>query len=298
MNRFHLLPRRLASLIAVCLAVGGNAMADGPLLTSGFVESGGEQIYYESTGDGEAVVLSHGLGGNHAIWYQQVPALAAEFRVIAWDQRGFGRSTNAQGKNSPAAAVEDLKAILDHLRIDRAHLIGQSLGGWAVTGFALKYPDRVRSLTLADTIGGIYTPEASAHFDVYIRESMAAPPPDQQPINRHPAVGEQLSDADPAKAFLYKQIGSVAPPAPKNAGLQLRQTSYPLDAVRALRVPVLCIVGANDPIFPPDVIRSIAAEIPGARVAEMPDTGHSPYFETPDAWNRVALEFLSSVRSN
>ena len=269
------------------------AAADPLISQTGFVENEGEQIYFEAVGQGDAVVLCHGLGGNHAIWYQQVPALAERFRVITWDQRGFGRSTNVHEKNSPAAAAEDLKAILDHLDIDRAHLIGQSLGGWAVTGFTLKYPDRVRSLVLADTIGGIYTPEASAHFDVYIRESMTSPPPDQQPINRHPAVGEQLSIADPAKTFLYKQIGSVAPPAPKNAGLQLRQTSYPLDAVRKMNLPTLLVVGQNDPIFPPAVIRSVADELPGASVAEVPNTGHSPYFESPDVWNSIVIAFLS-----
>jgi pimeloyl-ACP methyl ester carboxylesterase len=269
--------------------------ADYPVLTTGFVESGGEQIYYETVGSGDAVVLCHGLGGNHAIWYQQVPVLAGQYQVVTWDQRGFGRSSNATAENSPASAAVDLGAVLDHLGIHRAHLVGQSMGGWAVMGFALAHPERVRSIVLADTLGGIFTPEASAHFDAYIRDMMTQPPPEEQPFTRHPAIGEQLGAADPAKAFLYRQIGGLGGPAPRNAGLQLRQTSYPIDAVRSVNIPALFVVGEHDPIFPPAVIRSVAAEIPGARVIELPGAGHSPYFETPAAWNHAVTAFLAEL---
>lgn len=263
-------------------------------LQSGFVTSEGEQIYYESVGAGKPVVLSHGLGGNHAIWYQQVPELARHFRVITWDQRGFGRSTNTAGDASPAKAVIDLKALLDKLGVERAHLVGQSMGGWAVLGFAVEYPDRVASLVLADTIGGIYTPAIAQHFDEYIRHMASAPPIDQWPITRHPALGEALGDRDPAKAFLYREIASVAPPPPANMGLLLRQTSYPLDAVNALPMPVLFIVGENDPIFPPNIIREAAKQVPNAHVEQLPGAGHSPYFETPSAWNQTLLKFLKT----
>src|SRR5690349_1553135 len=150
--------RRFAwCLFAVCVAA--QAHADDPVLTSGFVECDREQIYYEAVGSGDALVLSHGLGGNHAIWYQQVPEFAKHYCVVTWDQRGFGRSTNTANNSGPEAAARDLAAVLDHLKIDRAHLVGQSMGGWAVMGYALAHPERVRSLVLADTLGGIYTPE-------------------------------------------------------------------------------------------------------------------------------------------
>ncbi len=284
---------RCFGLAAAFAIAGAGALAEDQLLKSGFVQSGGEQIYYETLGSGDPVVLSHGLGGNHAIWYQQVPVLAERFQVITWDQRGFGRSTDIGKQSGPAAAVEDLKALLDHLKIEKARLVGQSMGGWAVLGFALKYPGRVRSLVLADTIGGIYTPEAATHFDAYIREAATSPPPDKMEFTRHPAIGNQLGIADPAKAFLYRQIASVAPPAPAGMGLKLRQTAYPLDEVRKLNVPVLFVVGEDDPIFPPVVIRSVAAEVKGAQVIQLPGAGHSPYFETPEAWNEAVNGFLS-----
>jgi pimeloyl-ACP methyl ester carboxylesterase len=153
----------------------------------------------------------------------------------------------------------------------------------------------VRSIVLADTLGGIFTSEASAHFDAYIRDMMTQPPPEELPITRHPAIGEQLGPADPAKTFLYRQIGGLGGSAPKNAGLQLRQTSYPLDDIHKMNAPALFIVGEHDPIFPPAVIRSVAAEVRGAQVAELPGAGHSPYFETPDAWNAAVLSFFGGV---
>ncbi len=273
------------------------ASAKDIVLESGFVESDGEQIYYETLGSGDPLVLSHGLGGNHAIWYQQVPAFADRYRVITWDQRGFGRSTDTGKASGPAAAVEDLKALLDHLKIDRAHLVGQSMGGWTVAGFALKWPARVRSLVLADTLGGIFTPEAAQHYDAYIRQVATTPPPDQWPFTRHPALGEELGVRDPAKALLYRGIASVAAPAPAGMGLKLRQTAYKMEDVRSLNVPVLFVVGEHDPIFPPAVVRSVAAEVKGAQVKELPGAGHSPYFETPDAWNDVVSAFLSETKS-
>jgi pimeloyl-ACP methyl ester carboxylesterase len=265
------------------------------ILASGFVDSGGEQIYFESVGAGETVVLSHGGGGNHAIWYQQVPVLAQEYRVVTWDQRGFGRSSDQNRQSGPATAVEDLRALLDHLDVDRAHLVGQSMGGWAVMGFALKYPERVRSLILADTLAGIMTPEAAEWYDADPPQGVTRP--EQLPITRHPALSDALGDRDPEKAFLYRQIGSAAPAGVDTELRQsrLRQTRYAIEEVRSLRMPVLFLVGEHDSTFPPAMIGSIARECTGAQLKELPGAGHSPYFETPDAWNAAVMDFLDRV---
>ena len=257
------------------------------MLQSGFVEHDGEQIYFESTGAGDTVVLSHGNGGNHAGWYQQVVSLAKQYRVVTWDQRGYGRSTNVNKQAGPGPAVEDLKALLDHLNITSAHLVGQSMGGWAVMGFALKYPARVRSLVLADTIAGVLIPEFAQW-----RESPRGPSPDQLPITRHPGLADALGLRDPAKAFLYKQLGGTPP-----AGMseKLRTTSYALDDVRRISLPVLVIQGSEDQTFPPGAISSVAAAIRGSQLAVLPGAGHSPYFETPDAWNDLVLKFFDGL---
>ena len=97
------------------------------------VASGGETIYFEVTGPstGPTVVLTHGAGGSHAAWFQQVPALAeAGYQVVAWDSRGFGLSTFDSGILSTDGAVADITAVLDAVGAERAHLVGQSMGGW------------------------------------------------------------------------------------------------------------------------------------------------------------------------
>ena len=258
------------------------------MLQSGIVKVDGEQIYFESVGAGETVVLSHGAGGTHAVWYQQVVVLAQKYRVITWDHRGFGRSTDVNKQASPERAVEDLKALLDHLGVTSAHLVGQSMGGYAVMGFALKYPTRVRSIVLADTPAGVVTPEVAS----WRKSTPQGLPPDQLPITRHPGLSDAFGTRDPAKAFLYKQMGA-APPAGLNE--KMLKTSYALDDVRRISVPVLLVVGAEDQLYPPAVIRSIAALIKGARLAVLPGAGHSPYFETPDAWNEVVMKFLAQI---
>src|SRR5262245_1918863 len=99
---------------------------------NGFTESEGERIYWECVGTGEpALVLCHGAGGNHAVWYQQVPVFARHRRVITWDHRGFGRSSAHAGPTRPELGVRDLAAVLAAAGATGAiDLVGQSMGGW------------------------------------------------------------------------------------------------------------------------------------------------------------------------
>ena len=271
---------------------GGPDAADVPLERSyGFVKSGGEDIYYESTGHGDPLVLCHGAAGNHLVWYQQVAALAASYRVITWDQRGFGLSTNKTGVGGPEAAVRDLEAVLTHLEVRRAHLVGQSMGGWAALGLVLAHPDRVLSLILADSVAGIETPEIEAAEDAYLKAARAAPRPETLPLGRHPALKDDFWHRDPARAFLYQDLSLLRQPE-ATGGQAQRNTTYARDSLRRIKTPVLFVVGSQDEIFPPALIRRAAALVPGATVVEIPDAGHSPYFETPDVWNAAVLSFL------
>ena len=282
------------SLILALTLLTATVGADLPPVESGTVEVDGESIYYETAGEGPVLVFSHGLGGNHAIWYQQVVHFAPDYRVVTWDQRGFGRSTNRNNEAGPLTAAKDLAALVEYLGIDKATFIGQSMGGWTVMGFALAHPERVERLVFADTIAGIIDEEIGAAFDAYIRTAMAGPPPDELPIGRHPAIGENLSERDPTKAFLYTQIASVAEPAPRSIGLMLRQTSFPLDDVKAIEAPTLFIVGENDPIFSVDAVHKASTYVDGALVTMIAIAGHSPYFEMPGAWNAALTAFFTS----
>jgi len=276
---------------------------DGMLMQTGFVAHDGERIYYETVGARSApvVVFTHGMGGNHMIWYQQVAYFAPFCRVITWDQRGFGRSTNLTGNASPQAAAADLAALLEHLDAGHAHVVGQSLGGWASLGFALRHPQRVRSLVLADSIAGIHSPrierefrDYSARVDAAAVEAEAAAAGALKAIDSHPALERDFGRRDRAKAFLYNQISSVSL-APPVAALrrQLPNAFWPAAEVARMQVPTLFIVGERDDIFSPDLIREAASQVTGALVREIPSAGHSPYFEAPDPWNEVVHGFIS-----
>jgi 3-oxoadipate enol-lactonase len=114
----------------------------------------GIDLYYEEHGKGFPLVLAHGAGGNHLSWWQQVPEYARRHRVITFDHRGWGLSIDSDDRG-PAAFIEDLRLLLDHLEIEQAVLIGQSMGGLTSLGVALERPARVRGLVMANTFAGM-----------------------------------------------------------------------------------------------------------------------------------------------
>ncbi len=265
--------------------------------STGFVQSDGEEIYHEVSGEGECIVFCHGAGGNHASWYQQVPAFARGYRLITWDQRGFGRSTNRADRAGPRAAVKDLVTLLNHVGVERAHLVGQSMGGWAILGFALEHPERVRSLVFANTVAGIQLPDPPSEETRKARERVAAVLLDPNaPIGvEHPCLAPGFAEQEPARTFLYNQISSLAPPTPMSAILEMMETSHTGESLQNLSVPALFVVGSLDALFPARDIRKAASFLPGARVAEIPGSGHSPYFEDPERWNQAVLDFLQDA---
>ncbi len=274
--------------LATSPAVDGSTLEKRLKQTTGTLEHDGETIYYEVTGVGEPLVLSHGMGGNHAIWYQQVLELAQQFKVITWDQRSFGRTTNHAGLAGPETFVPDLVALLDHLEVESAHLIGQSMGGWTTLGFAIRHPERVRSIVLADTPGGVVTDEVRADVARLGSDALTAA---DLAAWEHPAVGRTTSATNKIQSFLYRQLGSTASPPDPQIGPRLFAVDNTEEA-RTLDLPVLLIVGTEDQLFTPKAIRSVANVLKRSRVVEIPGAGHSPYFETPQPWNAAVLQFL------
>lgn len=264
----------------------------------GFIETQSESIYFESYGEQygsrDTVVLCHGKGGNHAIWYQQVPILAQHYHVITWDQRGFGRSSNRQQNAGPASAAEDLQALLDHLNVEQAHLVGQSMGGWAVMESTLRWPERTKTLILADTLAGLSTPEIAAEYANLREERYSKPADPHLSMDGHAIIAVDSPEKNLIRAFLYNQIGKSNGPAPADAGQLIQQLTYDPDQIEAMKTPTLFIVGEKDSIFPPGMIRRAAPLVRNSQVVEIPEADHSPYFETPEAWNNAVIAFWES----
>jgi pimeloyl-ACP methyl ester carboxylesterase len=252
------------------------------------------EIYYEVHGSGPAVVLCHGAGGNAASFWQQVPAFAAAgHRVVTLDQRGYGRSRCTPDAFDPARFPADLLGVLDACGIDRAALVCQSMGGWTGLPTAVAHPERVTALVLCGTPGGIRTPEVIAAMAASGTRLASA---GGARVASHAALGETFKRARPDLTFLYEQLASFNVHVPADALRKLASVRISPDALGGFHVPTLVIAGDEDVLFPPDALQSVANAIPSARFEPLQKVGHSSYFEVPDQFNALVLEFLAKHR--
>ncbi len=256
------------------------------------LENAGASIYYEAHGAGsDVVVLAHGAGGNAAIWWQQVPYLVDQgWRVITFDHRGFARSACPPDALELARFPGDLLAVLDAESVDRVALVCQSMGGWTGLPSARLHPDRVRALVLCGTPGGVWTDEvarALAGIGERLRDAGGLTGPGGA------ALGDSFKRDRPDLAFLYDQISAfnqLGDPAPMLA--QIASARIRPEELAGFRTPTLVVAGHRDVLFPLDAMRSVAAAIPGAELAEFEAAGHSTYYEEPDRFNALVGEFL------
>jgi 3-oxoadipate enol-lactonase len=259
-------------------------------ITPGRLEIGKFSLYYERTGEGPALVFLHGLGGNHLSWWNQVPYFMRWYQCVTLDQRSFGSSPDPDGLFNRAHA-SDLGALLDHLKIERAVLVGQSMGGWTVVGYALEHPERVAAMVMCDTPGGIYTPEMK-----FERRGAPLPVDATSPIGSLPTYAADYFRRRPELAFLYDELRILGARPPADAGQRLFNTRYELAAVKSrLKMPVLCMVGEDDTLIRPEVVKALAAALPDGRLRTVPDCGHSIYFEQPAVFNQAVRDFLLEI---
>jgi 3-oxoadipate enol-lactonase len=249
----------------------------------------GIDLYYEDTapdgGDEPALVFLHGAGGNHISWWQQVPTFRRAYRCLSIDHRGFGRSLDEAGEGA-ARFVDDLEAFIDSLGLDRVFLVAQSMGGRSALGYACRHSERVRALVMADTWGFFDWPEQQA------RARELAPATTTPLVHR--ALAEAYQVENPAMTFLYRQIQALNPP--RDAGGLMGGPT--LDVVRAMSVPTLCLVGTDDGVTPPVLIKALADVLPDAEYVEVPSAGHSVYFEMPGRFNELVGDFLARHGGN
>jgi len=241
-------------------------------------------IAYDSRGEGPALVFAHGVGGNHASWFQQVPVFSKSYRVITFDHRGFGRSGDPDQKGR-AGFVDDLKELLDELAIDEACLVGQSMGGGTIVGFAGRYPERVSALVVCDSLFGIELPDAmQTRFDEARAQAAG-----RDQLER--VLGAAFPESEPEKTYLYQALASFNATNRSNLPGEWGRLVTPAE-LQELGVPICFIVGETDPLVPPKLVHELSSMISGSFVAEISDAGHSPYFEKPTEFNNSLLSFL------
>jgi 3-oxoadipate enol-lactonase len=257
----------------------------------------GAVIHYEVAGEGPAVAFAHGLGGNHLSWWQSAPVFAEGHKVVTFSHRGFAPSVAPGGLADPTLYAGDLVALLDHLGIARAVVVGQSMGGWTAVETALAAPDRVAGIVMACTSGSF---DYDRFDDPGVKAWRAAAPKTIEALvarGVHRAAGARMADEQPGIHALYQAIDRLTSGLDKNeVGNRIRRmrTRGAEDAAR-IACPALFVIGEEDPLICPRGIQLVAETLPKARTVLVPVSGHSVYFERPALFNAMVANFLAEI---
>jgi pimeloyl-ACP methyl ester carboxylesterase len=260
----------------------------------------GVRIYYEAHGAGSPLVLAYGIGGNADQWDTNRDALAAHHRLILWEPRGHARSDSPEdpAKYSFARWALDLAAVLDRLKIRRAHVGGLSLGAGIATRFTLRFPKRVRSLLVTNSSSAAGLPLSVDHIlmraqsiKVTLEQGLDAMAEFAMATN--PNVRERLALDPNAKEEFYAYYRRLTPIGYANALRALLAMDHITEQLRSIRVPTLLIGGDRDPSLEP--MKVMHRKIRGSKLVVLSPASHFANRDQPEAWNRAALDFLAKV---
>ncbi|SFQ42649.1 Pimeloyl-ACP methyl ester carboxylesterase [Amycolatopsis arida] len=257
----------------------------------------GITVDYTDAGAGPPVLLVHGHPFDRSMWRPQLAHLpAAGYRAIAPDLRGYGGSSVVPGITPLSTFAGDLAALLDHLDVPAATLVGLSMGGQIVLEFHRRFPRRVRGLVLADTSATAETEAGRRNRTEMakrlLREGLERYAHEVLPKMISPRHVETMPDL--ARHVLDMMRGTD--PAGAAAALHGRaeRTDY-VSALPGVAVPTLVVVGADDEFTPLADAELIHRHVPGARLAVLDDAAHLPNLERPAEFNRVLTGFLATV---
>lgn len=288
--------RVCAALTYAFALVAADARAqDKGKAASGFAEVNGTRLWYETAGKGSAVVLVHGGLVDSRLWDDQMKELAKRHRVVRYDLRGYGKSAAPTADFSP---VEDLRALLAFLKVERATVVGLSLGGIIAADFALEHPRMTEGLVLVGAgLRGDKQPPDPKSMEAYrasVREGaekfaeMALETPLFQGVKEKPRAHARLREMllDNAKALQHLFAGRLKYPEPET-----------INRLGDIRAPTLVVVGDRDGPNLLNIADTLHAKIPGAQKSIIRNASHHPPVETPQEFNRVLLDFLRRPRS-
>ena len=252
------------------------------------------RLAVELRGQGPLLLFLHGIGGNRSNWRDQLAFFAAHgFTAAAWDARGYGDSDDYEGPLDFADFSADLRRVLDHLRVERAHLCGLSMGGRILQDFAGRHAERIATLTLCDTQPGLGHMSEEKRRE-FIRLRQAPLRAGQRPAEMAPAVARSLIGPAASEAVYQRLVDSMAV-LHTNSYLKTIEASFLYDRVpdlEGIRAPTHVVVGAEDRLTPPETARGMAERIPGAKLTVIPGAGHLSNLEQPQLFNDAALQFL------
>ncbi len=254
----------------------------------------GTDLHWRDAGRGtHAVLLLHAFPLHSGMWSRQIEALAHTHRVIAPDYRGLGGSAGSHEASTMALLAGDVRGLLAHLRIERAAVVGLSMGGYLALELWRQVPGLFTGLALCDTKAGADTAEGAAGRETFAKAALAQGlhwVADQMA----PKLLKPSPDAA-ALAEVRTLIGACTPVgvAAAQRGMALRPDSTP--TLGTITCPTLVVVGAEDGLTPPAEAEKLAAGIRGARLARIAGAGHLSNLEQPAAFNKVLTGFVAGL---
>lgn len=255
--------------------------------TEGMVDVGGAKLWYWDTGGtGEPVIFMHAGSQSGAGWgYQQPVFTAAGFRCIGYSRRGHYRSEGGSPRD-PGMACEDLLKLVDHLNLERVHLVSIALGAFYALDFTLIAPGRVRSLSITSSYLGIDESEQD-YFEANKRlrpKEFEALPVEVKELHPSYRVG------NPQGTAAWIQLAKGAREGP----IIWQKRPYPMtwSRLESIRHPILLMTGDGDLYTPPALMRMQAAHMRNPEIHVIPEAGHAGNWEQPTFFNRSVLDFL------
>jgi pimeloyl-ACP methyl ester carboxylesterase len=252
-----------------------------------YAELPGVKLWFtDSGGTGTPIVLLHANTGTSAVWTDQVTSFSqAGYRVIAFDRRGWGKSTADPATGpQPGSVAGDLDALADYLKLDKFHLLGVAGGGFAALDYAAWHPEKLRSLVIGGSTGSIRDKEItdfSARIEIPELRKLPA-------VYRE--VGPSYRGANPDGTKRWIEIDEHS--RQKDAPSQPLHTPNTFAKIETIPTPALIIAADADLLAPPALMRIWAAHVKNHEWANVPDSGHAIAWEYPDVFNDKVLEFV------
>jgi 3-oxoadipate enol-lactonase len=253
-----------------------------------FLTVDGGDLYYEVHGSGPPLLFAHGQGGNHLVWWQQVPFFARHYTCITFDHRAFGQSSDADGQGRRSFGADVIR-LLEHLGVADVRVVAHSMGGRSGIAITLRSSIPCKALVLSGTNGGAVDDEIRARQEAGARERAGSG------LGAY-ATAPGFAEARPDLHFLYHAIGRINPRRPRDfLALPPGFRGSTHERLAASGTPILYLVGEHDALTPPATIELCHRLVAGSRFAVLPGAGHSSYFEQPEAFNETVLAFLRAV---
>lgn len=260
---------------------------------------GSLELAWEEAGQGPPLVLLHAFPLHRGMWAAQQKDFSKRHRVITPDFRGFGESQGAEEDSTMDLMADDLRGLLDALKLERIVLGGLSMGGYVSFAFYRRYPERVAALILADTRATPDTPDGrkQRHDLAAAAERQGSEAVAERMVTRllAPSTPDRRPDI---VAQVREMILSNSPAALARAlrGMAARADSTP--TLKTIKCPTLVLVGEEDILTPPADSEALAKGIQYAKLERIRGAGHLANLEQPGPFNRAVSEFLGSLPAN